>query len=286
VIHGDETVIQVLKEPGKKPQTDSYMWVYCTGRLLEKVPSIVLFEYQSNRAGDNPKAFLEGADNFYLVTDGYSGYNAVENAIHCGCWAHLRRRYEEAMPKNAPKDNSARIGFEFCQKLFMLERKFSEMTPDKRVEQRIEQSKPVLDDFYRWAETVNPLAGSRLAKAMTYAVNQKKPLSAFLLDGRIEISNNWIENMLRPVTVGRRNWLFADTVDGAHASAVAYSIIRTAVINGLNPYQYLLHLFTHLPTVLTKEPDADLSRFYPWSAEVQEKCKFSQDAKGQLSLLG
>jgi len=286
VILADETVTQVLKEPGKTPQSESRMWVYCTGNVA-RPPPIVLFEYQPSRRGDHPREFLRGIEKpFKLLTDGYAGYNAVENAVHAGCWSHLRRKFEEAMPKNAPKDNKARIGFEYCQKLFMLERKFETMSPDERLKNRIEQSKPVYTEFYKWLGTVNSLAGSSLAKAVTYAVNQKEPLSEFLFDGCIEISTNRIENHIRPFTTGRKNWLFADTVKGAMASAVAYSIISTATSNGLNPYQYLKHLFTYLPTILTKEPDADLSPFFPWMEDVQEKCKFAQGAKGQLSLLG
>ena len=167
----------------------------------------------------------------------------------------------------------------------MLEREFEKMGPDKRLEKRIEKSKPVLDKFFAWVGTVNPLAGSKLAAAITYAANQKAPLSAFLLDGRIELSTNRIENKIRPFARGRRAWLFADTVDGARASAVAYSVIQTAVANGLNPYQYLLHLFTFLPTILTKDPGADLSQFYPWNDEVRVKCKYAQGAKGQLTIL-
>jgi len=286
IILADETVIQVLKEPGKTPQSESRMWVYCTGNVA-RPPPIVLFEYQPSRAGEHPVAFLEGIkDTFYLLTDGYVGYSGVKNAIHGGCYAHLRRKFNEAMPKNAPVDNCARIGFEYCEKLFMLEREFEKMEPDKRLEKRIEKSKPVLDEFFAWVGTVNPLAGSRLAIAITYAVNQKEPLSAFLLDGRIELSTNRIENKIRPFACGRRAWLFADTVDGARSSAITYSIVQTAVANGLNPYQYLLHLFTFLPTVLTKEPGADLSQFYPWSDDVQAKCRYALGAKGQLTLLG
>ena len=286
VILADETVTQVLKEPGKTPQSDSRMWVYCTGNV-PRAPPVVLFEYQPTRSGEHPKEFLKDIENpFYLLTDGYKGYNAVSNAIHAGCWAHTRRKFEEAMPKKAPKDNKARIGFEYCQKLFMLERKFEKMEADERLEKRIELSKPVYDEFYGWLGTLNPLAGSGLAKAVTYAVNQKEPLSAFLLDGCIEISTNRIENHIRPFTTGRKNWLFADTVNGAIASAVAYSIISTAIANGLNPYEYLKHLFTVLPTVLTKYPDADLSPYFPWGDDIQERCKFAQGAKGQLSLLG
>jgi len=190
------------------------------------------------------------------------------------------------MPKNASKDNNARIGFEYCQKLFMLERKSEEMKPDARLEKRIELSKPVYDEFYDWIGKLNPLAGANFAKAVTYAVNQKERLAAFLLDGCLEISTNRVENNIRPFTTGRKNWLFADTVKGAMASAVAYSIISTASANGLNPYEYLKYLFTVLPTVLTKNPEADLSPYFPWGDDIQEKCKFAQGAKGQLSLLG
>jgi len=285
IILADETVVQVLKEPGKTPQSESRMWVYCTGEVA-RPPPIVLFEYQPSRAGVHPKAFLEGAKNIYLHTDGYAGYNTVEHAVRCGCFSHLRRKFEAAMPKKAPKDNKGRIGFEFCQELFALERQFENLTPDERLKQRIERSAPVLDRFYDWLGTVNPLAGSKLSEAYVYAINQKEPLRAFLLDGRIEISTNRIENHIRPFARGRRAWLFADTVDGAKASAVAYSIIQTAVVNGLNPYQYLRYLFTELPTVLTKDPDADLSRFFPWAEEAQAKCKYAQGAKKQLTLLG
>jgi hypothetical protein len=261
------------------------MWVYCTGDVA-KPPPVVLFEYQSNRAGEHPKAFLSGInDPFYLLTDGYAGYNSVENAVHAGCFAHTRRKYEEAMPKNAPKDNCARIGFEFCQELFDLEREFEDLEPDAKLKKRIERSKPVLDRFYEWVETVNPLAGSKLAKAITYTINQRDPLSAFLLDGRIEISTNRVENKIRPFAVGRRNWLFSETVDGARSSAIVYSIIQTAIANGLNPYQYLLHLFIHLPTVLTKDPEANLTQFFPWSDESQTVCRFAEGRKGQFTLL-
>ena len=285
VILADETTLQVLKEPGKTPQSKSQMWAYCNGNV-PRAPPIVLFEYQPSRSGDHPKEFLSGAKDFYLLTDGYSGYNAVENAIRSCCWSHQRRKYQEAMPKDAPKDNVARIGFEYCQKLFMLERKFEKLTPDERLKMRIEQSKPILDKYYEWVESVNPLAGSKFADAIGFAINKKEPLSTFLLDGRIELSTNRIENLIRPFCVGRKNWLFSDTVRGAQASAIAYSIIQSAVANGLNPYQYLLHLLTELPTVLTKNPDADLSPYFPWSKDVQEKCKYAQGAKGQLTLLG
>jgi transposase len=282
-ILADETVIQVLKEPGKTPQSESRMWVYATGSGCG--PPIILFEYQPTRGGEHPKKFLEGTKpGFYLHTDGYAGYNGVTGAVHCGCLAHLRRKFSDSLPKTAQKDSKACEGLAFCQKLFKLEEEWANLSPEDRLSQRHERSKPVLDEFFAWLETVKPLGGCKLAEAVTYARNQRKPLSAFLLDGRIEISTNRVENAIRPFAVGRKNFLFADTVNGAKASAIAYSIIETARANGLNPYQYLLHLFSELPSVLTADPDADLTKFFPWAESVQEKCRFAVEGDGQLRL--
>jgi len=283
IILADESVLQVLKEPGKTPQSESRMWVYRTGNGCG--PPIILFEYQPTRAGEHPKKFLEGTKpGFFLHTDGYAGYNSVKDAVHCGCYAHLRRKFNDALPKTEQKDSKALEGLTFCQKLFKFEDSWVDLSPENRLEQRQEHSKPVLDDFFAWLETVNPLKGSKLSEAVTYARNQRKPLSAFLLDGRIEISTNKVENAIRPFAVGRKNFLFAATVNGAKASAIAYSIVETARANDLNPYQYLLHLFTVLPSVLTKNPQADLSEFFPWTHSVREKCRFAVGADGQLQI--
>ena len=199
----------------------------------------------------------------------------MKGAVHCGCFAHLRRKFNDALPKSNPKNSKAFEGFSFCQKLFKLEEGWADIEYEERLRLRIKHSKPVLDGFYAWLETINALKGSKLADAVIYARNQREPLSAFLLDGRIEISNNRVENAIRPFAIGRKNFLFCDTVNGAVASAAAYSIIETAKANGLNPYQYLLYVFSHLPSVLSKDPTADLTRFFPWADEVQLKCRLT-----------
>ena len=267
VDHADETVIQVLKEDGKTPQSESRMWVYATGNTGK--PPVILFEYQPSRSGVHAKNFLAGFTG-YLVSDGYIGYSSVPGVTHCGCWQHVRRKWTDAIPKTKDKQGKALEGFKFCERLFALERGFALMTPEKRLEERLKFSKPILEAYFKWLETVNPFAGSKLAQAVVYSRNQRKPLSAFLLDGRIEISNNRAENAIRPFCVGRKNWLFADTVRGAQSSAIAYSIVESAKANGLNPYQYLLHLLSELPTVLTKDQAADLSRFLPWAPDLPE----------------
>jgi len=274
VVLADETVIQVLKEPGKTPQSESRMWVYATGRAGPA--PIVLFEYQPTRAGEHAIRFLSGAEHeFFLHTDGYPGYSKVPNVINCGCWAHCKRKFKEAMPNKAPADNPGLIGLRYGKKLFHIEKDFDKrkLSPQERHNERQIKSKPILDAFFAWVDSLDPLAGSKLATAVTYAKNQKEELMAFLLDGHIDISTNLIENKIRPVALGRKNWLFADSVAGAQASAIAYSVVGTAKANGLNPYDYLLFLFSKLPQILTKEENPDLSPFFPWTDGVAEQCK-------------
>ena len=269
VINADETVIQVLKEPAKTASAESRMWVYTSGR--SPTPA-VLFEYQPTRSGQHARRFLEDFSG-YLQTDGYSGYNAVPNVIHCGCWSHMRRKFEEALPKGTDIAGSkAAIGFDFCNKLFSLEDEWLLLSVPERNQKRLQYSKPVLDEFWKWVSQLNPLQNSNLGKAVTYALNQKEKLNNFLLDGHIEISNNRAENAIRPFVTGRKNWLFSDTQRGAKASAIVYSIIETAKANQLNPYMYLVFLFTELPNL--KELTVELLiSFLPWSSELPDWCR-------------
>jgi len=271
VVHADETVIQVLKEEGKQASSESRMWIYASGR--DATP-IVLFEYQPTRSGQHAKRFLEGFKG-YLQSDGYSGYNAVPDVIHCGCWAHLRRKFEESLPKGeGRKGSKAETGFEYCNRLFKLEEEWSDLSHKERYEKRLEKATPLLDEFWAWISTLNALEGSNFGKAVTYARNQKEALMNFLLDGGVEISNNRAENAIRPFVTGRKNWLFSDTSRGAQASATVYSIIETAKANKLNPYMYLVHLLTQLPNqkALTAE---SVATFLPWSETLPSWCRNS-----------
>ena len=280
VLHADETVIQVLREDGKTPQSESRMWVYATGNTGK--PPIILFEYQPSRSGAHAKRFLAGFKG-YLVTDGYIGYNSVPEVTHCGCWQHVRRKWSDAIPKTKDKTGNALEGFEFCERLFALERTFANMTPQERLQQRQKLSKPILEAYFKWLDSVDPLGGSRLAQAVVYSRKLRDPLSAFLLDGRIDISNNRAENAIRPFCVGRKNFLFAATVRGAQSSAIAYSIIETAKANGLNPYQYLLYLLSELPSVISKGQTDRLLHFLPWADELPLCCR-RNTTHTQLSL--
>ncbi len=259
VIHADETVVQVLNEPGRKAKTDSRMWVYCAQHrkyqtetaagcapelAMQSPKSNILFEYQPTRNGDHASKFLGDYHN-YLVCDGYDGYNKLKNAVRCGCWAHVRRKFVDALPsdKELLPTSMAAVGVEYCNKLFMLEREFAELTSQERYIKRQEKSKIVLDEFFAWAEKILVSGGTKLSKAVSYAKAERKYLCRFLESGEIPIDNNHAENAVRPFCIGRKNWLFSASVKGAEASAMMYSVVAAACANGMDVEGYLAKLF-------------------------------------------
>ena len=265
-IHADETVIQVLKEKGKPATSESRMWVYSSAKRADI--QLRCFEYQESRSGKWAKTFLEGFSGV-LITDGYSGYNKVQEAERAGCWAHMRRKWLEAMPEGADaKTCKAAEGYEFCNRLFELERQFEGLTAEERLIQRKEKSGPILEAYWKWLYTI-PRPTGKLKDAVTYAQNQKAHLSAFLEHGEIEISNNQVENAIRPFVIGRKGWLFADTPQGAEASAIIYSLMETAKANSLRLDDYLLHLLSVLPERVAQRKDFEMDDLLPWSEEMK-----------------
>ena len=269
VLHADETTLQVLHEPGKKPQSDSYMWLYRTSGDTDK--PIVLYEYQPGRGAKHPKEFLTGY-NGYLHTDGYAGYHDLGKDITVvGCWAHARRKFDEAvksLPKGKAKGSSASQGLAYCNLLFEIEQGLSEETVQKRYEQRLRQAKPVLDAMFAWANSRTAAPKSALGKAFTYLKEQWPYLTNYLKDGRLEISNNRAERSIKQFVIDRKNFLFANTPKGATGSAIMFSLIQTAIENELDPYRYLTWL-------LRKAKDADLTdaetvqNLLPWNAVTE-----------------
>lgn len=246
LLHADETQLQVLHEDGKSPQSRSYMWLYRTSGDA-KVP-IVLYDYQPGRGQEYPKAFLDGFHG-YLQTDGYSGYHGLEDVKHVGCWAHARRKFDEAqkaMPKGK-RSPTAQQGVAYCSQLFKLEEQFKDLTPEERIKQRLEKAKPVLDAMLAWANTRNAAPKSKLGTALNYLKNQWPCLTAYLQDGRIELSNNRAERSIKPFVISRKNFLFANTARGAQGSATIFSLIETAKEAGLDPYRYLVWVLREAP---------------------------------------
>lgn len=243
VIHADETVVQVLHEPGKKAKTDSRMWLYCTDKSADRY--LALFEYSPTRNGSNAVDFL-GDYSGYLVCDGYDGYNKLSSVTRCGCWAHARRKFVEALPtdKELVTTSTAAKGVNLINEFYATERSFDGLEPEEKHKQRQERLKPALDVFFLWLETVNVSSGTKLSKAVNYALNEKKYLYRFLESPYVSIDNNRAENAIRPFVVGRKNWLFSNTQNGARASALIYSLAVTACANGLNVENYFYRLLT------------------------------------------
>jgi hypothetical protein len=242
---------------------------------MDGEPPIALYDYQPSRGGKNAAAYLKGFKG-YLHTDGYAGYEKVEDVTRCCCWAHLRRYFVEAIPDKKAKDTpltNAEIGRDYCNQLFEIERILADLSHDKRKAERLRLEKPVLEAFWSWLCTLTPLKGSRLGKAVTYAFNQRPYMENYLLDGRCSISNNIAENSIRPFTVGRKNWLFSDTPKGADASAIVYSIVETAKANNLNVFTYLNYLLLYMPDMDYKNYPEVMEDMMPWSERVQHECK-------------
>ena len=273
VLHADETTLQVLHEPGKEPQSTSYMWLYRTSGDTDN--PVVMYEYQPGRGAVHPREFLEGFKG-YLHTDGYAGYhNLPEDITVVGCWAHLRRKFDEALkslPKGKAKNSSAAQGLAYCTLLFEIEKGLEAETPDERYKQRLEQAKPVLDAFLAWANVRNAAPKSALGKALTYLKEQWPYLTNYLKDGRLELSNNRAERSIKPFVIDRKNFLFANTPGGAKGSAVIFTMIQTAIENHLDPYRYLTWLLKTANTADLKDPKI-IQRLLPWNAPTECRTK-------------
>lgn len=271
IIHADETPCQVLKEDRKTAQSRFYMWLYGSGN--DGLPPIRLYDYQPSRGGYHAEKFLKGFSG-YLTCDGFSGYNKLKDVIRCGCLAHMRRYWHDALPgksKKSPDKTPAEIGFDYCSQLFELEKEYADLDADTRKARRLETEPAIWKAYWSWLETVNPAGGSRLAKAVTYAKNQKPYMENYLLDGRCSISNNIAENIARPYAVGRKNFLFHDTVKGARASSIIYSLVETAKLNNLNIYAYLETVLLYMPDY-KNEPEG-IEELMPWSDRIQQRCR-------------
>lgn len=251
----DETTMQVMDEPNRKNTSTSYMWVYTNHRPDKKV---VLFDYQQTREAQWPKQMLKDFKG-YLQTDGYKGYDWVDDRpdiIHLGCLAHARRPFAQLV-KLAKTTGKSHQAVAFIQKLYHIEKvaRDNNYTPQQRYELRLQKAKPILDELKIWlGKTIKTTAPkSKLGEALFYMHNRWDELTAYLLDGTLEIDNNLIENLIRPFALGRKNWMISGSPRGAHAGALFYSLIATAKTNGLNPFNYLKHLFENIRSCKTSE---------------------------------
>lgn len=269
----DETPIQVLHEPGRTPESKSYVWLMRSGN--DGLPPIIYYRYAPTRSGDVALELTDGIQpGTYLMCDGFSGYNKLKDVRRCTCYAHIRRYFYEAIPAGHDRDitNPAVQGVMYCNKLFSYENKYAERhyKPETIKKRRAKDEKPVIEAFLDWADKQVVTGNSKFSKALTYFKNRRNDLMTYLEDGHCSLSNNWSENSIRPVTVGRKNWLFSSSVDGAEASMNIYTIIEMAKLHGLNRQKYLEYILEHRPSA--EMTDEELSLLAPWNKDVQETC--------------
>jgi transposase len=289
-IHGDETPVQVLHEEGKSAESDSFMWVYRTGKYEKS--QVVLFDYSRGRGAEYPEAFLDGFKG-YIHCDGYQAYRTLvkENAtgppdiVIVSCWAHVRRYFTDiikGLAKNTSiKGTATEKALAYIGDLFKIEDAAKGMPADQRFLYRKKYAAPIVDKYFTWLKSIKDSCGGSLGKAVNYSLNQEKDLRAYLTDGRLEISNNFAENAIRPFCVGRRNWLFSDTPNGAAASAVCYGVIETAKANGVNAFEYLKYIFTVFKDAEIES--LDMEDFMPWSPSLPDACRKSDEPAKELA---
>ena len=246
------------------------MWVRAAGPPGRR---IVLFDYDASRAGAVPKRLLEGYEGI-LLTDGYEPYATVTTALnltHAGCFAHVRRKFDEAHKAQQTANASgshARVALDFIRQLYQVDRplwdKDQRIEPEYRLRVRAKLSRPVMEEFHVWLESLSlqVLPNGMLGKAISYTLGQWPKLLVFLAHGEVPLDNNRCENAIRPFVLGRKGWLFTDTVKGAIASANLYSLVETCKANGIEPYAYLSQLFERLPRANSAE---DFERLLPWN---------------------
>lgn len=267
-LHMDETPVQVLQEPGKSAESQSYMWVRCAGPPDQR---LILFDYDPSRSGSVPTRLLtdyQGA----LMVDGYVGYSAVcksPGITRLGCWVHARRKFVEAVKaqgKGKKKNTKAEYAIKLIGKLYVIERHLDEQRDEHepeafvryRQKYRLEQAQPQLEKLKAWLKDTRPTVAPKtaLGKALSYLDHQWPRLIRYLDDGQYPIDNNPVENAIRPFAIGRKNWMFSTSVQGTKASANLYSLIETAKANGLEPYAYLKQVYAKLPNI-TSYDDVD-----------------------------
>ena len=282
----DETPLEVIHDD-RPTGSKSYMWVHLTGELSD-VPPIVVYEYQKTRHSDHPKEYYKGF-NGILMTDGLEQYHKLarerEGLINANCFAHARRHFAnaiKAMGKGNPEAVKSSVAYKALIRIgaiYDLEGVLKNLSPQERLKEQQASIKPLVEEYFAWVkDTIRQGQGlpkSETAKGLAYSINQEEYLKVFLTDGEVPIDDSASERALRNFTIGRKNWMTINTVRGAQASAIIYSITETARANNLNVYYYIKHLLTELPQLVNKNGNIEqsvLEPLMPWSKTLPADC--------------
>lgn len=279
VIQADETPV-LVNHDGRSAGSKSYMWVYRSGHLYTD-KQIVLYDYHKTRNSSHPREFLSNYSGI-CVTDGYQVYHTIEKECEdlqiAGCWVHARRKFDEALtviPKAHRNKSDAFLVIKQIQAIYREEGKLNELSSEERLTQRQLVIKPLVDALFAYLKKMEPTvpASGQLRKAYTYILNQEKYLRVFLEDGEVPIDNNASERAIRGFCIGKKNWQMIDTINGAHSSAIIYSIAETAKANSLKPYDYFVHLLEEIPKHMDQEDRTFLEDLLPWSEKLPEEIR-------------
>ncbi len=290
LLQADESPVLVTKD-GRPAGSKSYMWIYRTGKIY-KEKRIILYEYRKTRHTDHPREFLKGFDGI-VVTDGYQVYHkleAEEELKVAGCWSHCRRRFSDAVKAIGDKDAArSTVAFHALARIaaiYNLDNSYADLSPEERQRMRDMNVRPLVDEYFTWirAQEGKVPSKSKTGKGITYSINQEKYLRRFLEDGEVPLDNNAAEQAIRGFVIGKHNWHLIDTIAGAEASAVCYSIAETAKANDLNPYRYFEYLLTEIPKHISETSDAFLEDLLPWSDKLPEECRKRIISKKQQAI--
>ncbi len=247
ILHADETPVAQL-DPGAGKTKRAYLWAYRSNGLAAG-PPIIVFDYQSSRSGSHARTFLEGWQG-HLMVDDYAGYKALfaQGVIELGCLAHARRKFFDLYAANqspVAKEALDRIG-----KLYAIEQAGRDLDTGARQTLRRNEAKPLLTDLFEWLFTTRKRVadGSALAKAIDYSLKRWPALIRYADSGDLPIDNNPVENAIRPIAIGKKNWLFAGSERAGKRAAAIQSLIGTARLNGLDPAAWLRDTLEKLPT--------------------------------------
>lgn len=286
VNQSDETPLEVIHDD-RPAGSKSYMWVHLTGEL-SPVPKIIVYEYQKTRHSDHPKEYYKDF-NGVLMTDGLEQYHKLareqDSLTNANCLTHARRHFANAI-KAMEKGNAEAIKSSVAYKalarigtIYELEGALKNLTPEERRKERQSSIKPLMEEYFAWIKEIFQqglvLPKSETAKGLVYSINQEEYLKVFLTDGEVPIDNSASERALRNFTIGRKNWMTINTVRGAQASAVIYSITETARANGLNVYYYIKYILEQLITVIDEQGNIEqsqLDQLMPWSKTLPVDC--------------
>ncbi len=273
LIHADETTVQVLKEPGRKPEQQSYLWLYRSSTKAER--QVVVFDYQQTRAGIHALSFLTRDDGSMfsgiLQADAYAGYNVVSEAVRIACMAHIRRKFVDALklvPLSARSDSVATEVIAMIGELYAIERAGKGLPDEELLALRDRDSRPLVSQIEFWLKEHRDkvLPKTALGNAVRYGLEQWPAMKRYLEDARCSIDNNIAERDIKRVVMGRKAWLFADSVDGMEASAVLYSLVQTCIANRVDPYKYFKAIIERMPYAKSQ---GDLEALLPWTIKQE-----------------